>query len=152
MIKFDKSWMEAVEFPEGATEKQKKLLTPVVLTSDTITDIRNTYAQIFRATGEIFSSLILRYSYAIKIKNARKNITIVSLYYLEKDLNIALKDYKIVTHVQHIKNDDSKLIKEALSKVKRFELNCEDAYDKLIVTKINGKCFGWEVKEKFGKG
>jgi hypothetical protein len=152
MIKLDRSWQERCTFPEGATQKQKDILTPVILNADTTDTIRKTYAQIFKQTGAIFSPLIFRYSFAIRTKAGKKNVAIVPLYYLEKDLNIALKDYKIVTHVGHIVFDDSlEWLKEADNKVKFFQGNCEDVFDKLILTKIGSTCHGWEVKEKFGK-
>lgn len=149
-----KEWLEApkvVEFLESlgeVSDNQRKLLTPVIINSNNIDAIRRSFLELYRKTGKAFSPLSFRYSFAIDVKGG-KNVTIVPFYYLEKDVEMMLSKYKIVTHLGAIKPMGTDWEQAVYAKLKYFHVPCEEAVSKLITTKVDGKYAGWEFKEIF---
>lgn len=154
LLQIDTDWanhpLVAENLVDILSTKQKALLTPVLINSNNVDGIRKSFVELYRKTNSLFSPLTFRYSFGVNISKKR-NVTIVPLYYLEKDVNMMLNDYKIITHVEHIKPTGASWEEEVYAKLKYFAFDdCEKAVHKLIKTKDkNGIYRGWECEEMF---
>jgi hypothetical protein len=153
-LKLSREWAEhplvADKLVDTLSNNQKDVMTPIIINSNNIDGIRKSFVELFRKTNLLFSPLTFRYSYSFNI-SGRRNITVVPLYYLEKDINSLLNDYKIVTHIDHLVPTGSKWEEEAYENIKFFSsLECEKAIHKLVKVKDSeGLYHGWECKELF---
>jgi len=134
---------------DSLSKNQRDLMTPIVINSNNIDGFRRAFVELFKQTGLLFSPLSFRYSYSFNV-SGKRNVTIVPKYYLEKDINIMLSKYKIVTHVAQLVPTGADWEVQALEAVKFFEGDGASTYHKLIKTRVGTDEFiGWECKELF---
>lgn len=131
------------------SQNQKDLMTPVIINSANIAGLRRSFLELFKKTGVLFSPLSFRYSYSISVAGKRE-YTIIPKYYIEKDINMMLDKYKIVTHLDRLVPSNSKKELDVLDKLSYFDGDGNSTYHKLIKTTIEFDRFiGWEFKELF---
>ncbi len=153
-LKISEEWAKhplvAEHLVDTLSNNQKDVMTPVLINSSNIDGIRKSFVQLFRTTNKLFTPLSFRYSYSVNI-SGRRNVTIMPLYYLEKDINILLNDYKIVTHIDHLVPQYADWEEEVYESIKFFNsLECDKAVHKLVkVQDSEGIYHGWECKEMF---
>jgi len=154
LLKISGEWAKhplvAARLVDTLSSKQKDVMTPVIINSSNIEGVRKSFVQLFRDTNKIFTPLSFRYSYSFNI-NGKRNVTIMPLYYLEKDINILLNDYKIVTHIDHLVPQYTDWEEEVYEAIKYFSNpNADKIYNKLISVRDSEKVYhGWECKELF---
>ena len=135
--------------PPLLSQNQKDLLTPILINSSSIEGIRRSFLELFRKTNSLFSPLSFRYSYSFNV-SGKRNITVVPKYYLEKDLNMMLNDYKIVTQISHIIPEGKDWEEEAYEHIKYFSGTAAQTAFKLVKTHCDdGTYRGYECKEIF---
>lgn len=154
-IILDSTWGEVEEVQEFITsnflntsKKQRDLLTPIFVNSTTLEILKDAYTQLFKQVGHLYTPSAFRYSYSFRVQN--KNIMATSKYHLEKDFNLMLSKYKIVTHTETLKLTGAKWEREAYKKLLWFKGDASQAVNQLITCKSkDGSYLGWHFKEIF---
>ena len=154
-IILDSGWSEVEPIQEFLTEhflntskNQRDLLTPIFINSTTLEILKDAYTQLFKQTGNLYTPLAFRYSYAFRVQN--KNVMATTKYHLEKDFNLMLNKYKIVTHTETLKLTGAKWEREAYEQLKWFTGDAVQAVNKLITCKGKDNTYlGWYFKELF---
>ena len=131
------------------SENQKDVMTPVIIDAKRFEVIQRSFLDMYRIKGTIYSPQTFRYSYAINA-GGQKNVSIVPLYYLEKDLNMLHEKFGILTNISGIVPSGESWEEAVYDKLEYYSGNCEETAHKLIkVRDSTGAYRGWSVKEIF---
>lgn len=153
LIKISRLWAKRPEVAgnlvDTLSQNQKDVMTPVLITSKSFEVIQRSFLEMYRIKGTIYSPQTFRYSFALNA-GGKRNVSVVPLYYLEKDLNMLVDKFNIITNTATIAPSGDAWEDAVYDNISFYSGSCEETAHKLIkVLDSTGAYRGWEVKEIF---
>jgi hypothetical protein len=146
-----KDWYEINPFKEkldelNLTEKEKKILTPVIINSSFFITFKPYYDEHVMKTKRHFVPEYAQRQFSLFFK--KRYLTAITFYHLEKELNYLKESVPACASVLNTIKVYPEYIELLNQEMKFFEKDCSIAYDEKVKILNNGKLIGWKFKEQ----